>query len=283
MYFKPNMILKIGAAHHPNEYSTFPLNVYSNKAVLLINAALTCKKNNCAISVRSMWNANPVVKGGGLFIQGRGQVIVNELNEIMMYFNNVNGIRNYCRIATDNGDYTNKNIELIKTIKDKLANLIKECWNEIKSADETAILYAKVYGQTNENSYLDVSKYEKNDGVTFSKNDYRCLYEYLKGRDIEKIKFKYGEKTFDDMIGHKIEDQFIITAVDLLKQQIATLNNEMRTKQQLIQDKLNADIKSLQLMAQEETSNVTKTYTMQIEDINKQIIDLIKTNVGVSV
>ena len=124
---------------------------------------------------------------------------------------------------------------------------------------------------------------EKNGGVTFSKNDYCCLYEYLKGRDIEKIKFKYGEKTFDDMIGHKIEDQFIITAVDLLKQQITTLNNEMRTKKQLIQDKLTADIKSLQLMAQEETSNVTKTYTMQIEDINKQIIDLIKTNAGISI
>lgn len=283
MYFKPNMILKIGPLHKQNEYSTFPLNVYSNKAALLINAALTCKKNKCAISVRTMWRTNPDVKGGGLFIQGKAQVMVNELNEIMMYFNNTHGMGNCCRIATDNGDYTNKNIELVKTIKDKLANLIKECWNEIKSTDETAILYTKIYGQTNEGSYLDVLKYENNDGVTFSKNDYRCLYEYLKGRDIEKIKFKYSEKTFDDMIGHKIEDQFVITAVDLLKQQITTLNTEMRTKKQLIQDKLNADIKSLQLMAQEETSNITKTYTMQIEDINKQIIDLIKSNAGISI
>lgn len=213
--------------------STVDLGISSPKSALLLNFLFN--RLNADRPTHTKWSrryGNETVKsGGGLLVRAEARVMIDDFSRITIYFDRQYDVEKYIRVAEGKA-------AVRKAILDKIANELKKAWKNYSVADKIQILYKfpaskrDVYGVLNTSNwektdYLDLKgiqtiKDERDrEFVEVSLNEYRALYEFLKGRNPEKNKERNGITAWDSMIGKQIEDQFLINAVENIKNEIA--------------------------------------------------------------
>ena len=123
---------------------------------------------------------------------------------------------------------------MVKAIKDKIANELKKFWQ----------YYSRYINSHNGIIRLNLKKSDNTENVfEYCEDDYRILYEVLKGRNINKLKAKYGQTRWDEMIGENLKDQFIITAIKTIHNEILkiakTRDNDINAAEEDCRQKCN--------------------------------------------
>lgn len=209
--------------------SWFDLGIVSKKAALLLNAVIGMKINSCPLKVRERYWRSPKnmesVCGGGLLIKGKAAITINQLNEVGIFFRDGWEVGKYIRTCSGKA-------EMAKAIKDKVANELKSIWKTSATQAEELKIDLATHGKCKSDFALDIEPEFITNGtdgteyVKISLHEYRALYEFLKGRNEQKIKERTGSKAFNIMVGKKIEDQFLLSAIDVIKNEIKNVETE---------------------------------------------------------
>jgi len=222
----------------------FPLKITSIRSAILLNYLISIKLDSCPIKARYFNNGNdPDSKiGGGLLVKAYPRITINDLNEIGIWFKNEWKLWSLIRAAKSKSEITH-------SVFDKVSNELKKMWQanfsymkrhqKINDEKDAIIrIPIKDYTKTNESTYMKDDYItlgpEENDEMNkngdaymiITYNEYRVLYEYLKGRDKDKTIKKYGKAAYSAMIGKKIEDQFLISAIEVIHSEIKQAINE---------------------------------------------------------
>lgn len=167
------------------------LDIYGKKsAYLLANVIDNCFKRARGLVGKTI--------GSKFFLEGGSSIAINSNDEIGILFSRYNTIS---KLRNARGDF-----ERLKTIKDMLANEIQMYWKERAVPGKEIEIHATLVKNNNNEKVVD----------RVSWSEYGLLYEVLKSSDLKKIEKKYDTKVKDSMIGQKIEDQFILTALEML-------------------------------------------------------------------
>ena len=186
------------------------LGIYSEKAATLLNEVINWRIRTCSPKVSERYcDGVDSLKGGGLFVKCNAEVVISSIGEVGLKFKEAYGeyIKKYIRAVSARA-------EINKAIKDKIANELKKFWTAYSK-------YLKDHNGVIKFTFIDRNR----DGVAYEyrETDYRILYEVLKGRDVDKLKAKYVQVKWDEMIGKKVEDQFVISAIETIQNEIAKI------------------------------------------------------------
>lgn len=177
----------------------FLLDLNGEKTAVLLNNMLNWRFNSCKHKNGHSWGPDPEnFVGGGLIVKCNARIAINASNQVAIFFNNFEKHDKVLRSACGK-------TEIIKSIKDKIANELKKYWTSING----------------HNKPISMNFNDHTFNVTVA--DYRVVYETLKSRDVDKIKGKYGTNVYDEMIGNNVEDQFIISAIETIKNEISNV------------------------------------------------------------
>ena len=175
-----------GSIHESVTY----LGIHSEKAATLLNEVINWRIKTCSTKAnKEYYNGVDSLKGGGLFVKCNADVVISSIGEVGLKFKEAYGeyIKKYIRAVSAPA-------EINKAIKDKITNELKKFWmaysKYLKEYD--GVLKFKIINRNGD----DVS-YE------YRETDYRILYEVLKGRNTDKLKAKYDQVKWDEMIGKK--------------------------------------------------------------------------------
>ena len=186
------------------------LGIHSEKAATLLNEVINWRIRTCSPKVSERYcDGVDSLKGGGLFVKCNAEVVISSIGEVGLKFKEAYGeyIKKYIRAVSARA-------EINKAIKDKIANELKKFWTAYSK-------YLKDHNGVIKFTFIDRNR----DGVEYEyrETDYRILYEFLKGRDVDKLKAKYVQVKWDEMIGKKVEDQFVISAIETIQNEIAKI------------------------------------------------------------
>ena len=186
------------------------LGIHSEKAATLLNEVINWRIRTCSTKVcKEYYNGVDSLKGGGLFVKCNAEVVISSIGEVGLKFKEAYGeyIKKYIRAVSAPA-------EINKAIKDKIANELKKFW----------MVYSKYIKEHDGVIKLKITN-RNGDDVTYEyrETDYRILYEVLKGRNVDKLKAKYDQVKWDEMIGKKVEDQFVISAIETIQNEIAKI------------------------------------------------------------
>ena len=264
--------------------SFFDLGITSQKAAVLLNYLFQYKLEHCASKRGYYYNTKTAdsVNGGGLLVKGKAQITINDMNEVGIYFRDHWAINKYVRVASGKS-------EVIKSIKDKMGNELKKLWKMFK--DERIVIDIKDHTAL----YNEVGKYLtlSDDIVTttesgkkviiISLNEYRALYEFLKSREPAKIKERYGTTAYNTMVGQRIEDQFLLSAIDVIKNEIRNVEHEYSETCKRAEESFNESYKQLREKRDLEKAEAEKAKLFKIEELNQQMKDLLNSALGMAV
>lgn len=238
------------------------LGIYSEKSATLLNEVINWRIDRCDFK-SGRYPDIETIKGGGLFVKCYGEVVISSIGEIGLKFteNSNEYIKKYIRVASG----TN---EIIKAIKDKIANELKKFWQ----------YYSKYINSHNGIIKLTLHKSDNTENVfEYCEDDYRILYEVLKGRNINKLKAKYGQARWDEMIGENLKDQFIITAIKIIYSEIEKIA-ETRDNDIIAAEKAyNQTHNELWNRFKENKERIKNEAADKIENLQNQIREMIKT------
>lgn len=277
--------------------TTIDLGITSPKTALLLNYLF-----NKAEEVRpshEKWSrryGNTTVKvGGGLLVKAEARVLIDDLDRVKVGFSSEYKVNDYVRVAKGKA-------EVQKSIKDKIANELKKIWKKCSVNDKISILYRNphniygVYGTLTTSTYskpeyLDLKgvqvvktdrSYPDREFVEISLNEYRTVYEFLKGRSPEKVKERNGVTAWNSMIGKPVEDQFLIGAIETIQAEIKKAKEEYSLHFNEAA-KERDDAKSLaDKIFREKTDNFEKDKNAKIADLKNQMNEMIKMANAVS-
>lgn len=265
----------------------FDLGITSQKSAVLLNYLLQTKLTFCPSKRGYFYSTKTTdnVLGGGLLIKCEAQITINEMNEVGVYFRNSWSIDRYLRIARGNHS------EELKSIKDKIGNELKKLWKN-KGGDDNSNGYfcinvldnTKIYGSVSE--HLDIDKnlmINADNGskmIVISYKEYRALYEYLKGRDTDKIKERYGAEAYENMIGARVEDQFLLAAIDVIKNEIKNVEQNYSDLCKQADADFNEAYKVLRTQHEQKKMEVEKAKIEKIGELQQQMRDLLSGAIG---
>ena len=207
--------------------------------------------------IRYKWNESRSgrcgsIIGGGMIVQTNGDVAIDCHGEVGILFAKYGNIGNFLRIARGQA-------EQLKSIKDKLANDLKNFWRFSTPNNELEI---GIEGCTGDGERFDAK---------INYNDYRTFYEVLKSRDSKKIKAKYGTASFKEMIGEKNEDQFALMATETIMVEINKLVKEREAEDKRLEEEhrqFNNELWKKQKKEKEDSKNF---YNGKIKELEEQI------------
>lgn len=264
-----------------NSYNGFyPLGISSPKAMLLLNYLIWSKMSSCGYKYGGRYYHDDIdyLKGGGLFVKGKPQFTFNDFFEIGIYFNDTWKMSAYLRSSSGKA-------ENLIAIKNKLAGELKYFWKLDGKDKENCVIPIGKFGRTEsvdnqdevfkkfpvEESVLN-ENHEK--CIVISFEEYRCLYEFLRGRNKEKTIKKYGEEAYNKIIGKQIEDQFLISAIDVLKSEILKAINEYTEYENAQQKERDEAYNKIRTQYQENCTEAKKIRDTKIADLQKQMEDM---------
>ena len=268
-----------------HEFRIVPLGVRSTKALVILNKALFNKyENRPERTGRYNYGGK---KGGGLLCKGQAHYAIDSMNQVYVVFANRSSVTDYCRAAT------NRN-EIIASIKDKIANSLKEWFDDVDSRNvwSTAVAarhsnnyntYSGNYGAFSIIQPEEGQNVEKNSEgypifqISVSRDEYRCLYEFLKGRDIDKIKAKYGKDVYERIIGTQINDQFLLSALEVIKNEINNTILERNARLEQIDKDYTERYNKMMAEKKNTKDNVSAEAAKKIDDLNKQMAEMMAT------
>lgn len=233
------------------------LDIFSRKAAALLNAVINWKVESCNTKHRT-WGSVGVddLIGGGLFVKCRAEVVVTTIGEVGLKFEERGNesIRKYIRIS-------NGTAERLSSIKDKLGNELKKYWNA----------YSKSIDNMGGKFNIKIVENGTTEEFEITETDYRILYEVLKGRNINKLKGKYAAKKWDEMIGKKIEDQFILTAIETIKGEISKVVEMRESELKRIEEDYNTQRNNLNNIFKSNQEKVKTEAEIKIKELQEQI------------
>ena len=222
------------------------LGIYSERAAQLL-----------ASVIRYKWNGTRSgrfgrVVGGGMIVQTNGDVAINCHGEVGILFDEYRKIGKFLRIACGPA-------EQIISIKDKLANDLKKFWNYKTPNNELEI---DIDGCTGDGERFDAK---------INYNEFRALYEFLKGCDLKKIQSKYGTANFKEMIGEKIEDQFALMATETIMTEINKLVKERESEVKRLEEEHRQIMHEMYEKQKAEKEASKNFYNEKIKELEDQI------------
>jgi hypothetical protein len=230
------------------------LGIYSERAAQLLASVIRYKWNE----TRSGRSGRTV--GGGLIVQTNGDVAINCHGEVGILFRKYDNIGKFLRVACGPA-------EQIKSIKDKLANDLKNFWNyktefcnPCKTSDNG--LEIDIEGCTDVGERFEAK---------INYNEFRTLYEVLKGRDPKKIKAKYGTANFKEMIGEKNEDQFALMATETIMAEINKLVKERESEAKRLEEEHRQFNNEMWKKQKDEKEASKNFYNNKIKELEDQI------------
>ena len=264
-----------------NYVRIIPLDIRSKKACAIFTAALICKyENRPQRTGRYNYGGQ---KGGGLLCMTDAHYAIDDMDQVYVIFGNRGRVTDYCRAATG---FT----EITKSIKDKIANSLKEWFMDYQNQQVHVDVSA---ARRSDDYYLYQNNGSKNSfnivqahgcepcHFNVSKEEYRCLYETLKGRDKDKIKAKYGNEIYKNLIGSKIEDQFVISAVEVIRNEINNTMNEKNARLGQIEKEYNERYQTIVDEKKAAIKEVTETMNKKINELNMQLAEIMANAVTI--
>lgn len=280
-----------------NANTTTDLGITSPKSALLLNY-LICEADNNRPS-HQKWNRRygytTVKTGGGLLVRAEAHVIVDDFSRVSIYFACDHKVKDYVRVASGKA-------EVKKSVMDKIANELKKLWKRNSIKDKIQILYKNPTNKDGSYGVLSTSTYSKTEfldlkGVETVKcdpsypdrefveitlNEYRALYEFLKGRSPKKIKDRNGETAWESMIGKPVEDQFLISAMEAIKTEIKNAKEEYSRQYNEAMSERDAAKSLADKIFREKTDNFEKEKLAKIAELKAQMEEMVKMANAVS-
>jgi len=273
------------------------LDIHSEDAAVLLNATLSYKKNCCSSKRNYYWihyslsnndgiAPNDLV-GGGILVHGDPDIYMTQTGSVGIFFRDEFELK---KISSNHA-------VIVQSVKNKLAEALKKFWDSTiwNKNDEAIVLNVSEYAKgkilnTKHNAYAIESsllpKYKKSfneySTITFTKEQYRCVYEHLKGHDKNKIIGHVGQETYDLMIGKKVEDQFVISAVEVLKSEIEKVNENYENLYREIKNEYEEELRKVKERLEARNAKAEKEKEQKIKDLNNQIKELIKSSVVIA-
>ena len=230
------------------------LGIYSEAAAEILNC------------VAHKLNINDVYtfKNGNIFVKCNNEVVISSSGEICLKFKAIHldrpPERNRFSIFKNVKKYdcTLEGIEeIVKAIKDKLANDLKKCW-----------LLAPKW------------RSKKSPVFEYLESGIVIIYEYLKGRNIDDIKAKYDQETLDMFIGKKIEDPFVLPAIETIHNEIAKIvedrDNDLEKIDKEYIQKSNRDIAEMWTKYNKNRKQIENEAIEKITNLKNQISEMLK-------
>ena len=241
------------------------LGIYSEKAATLLNEVINWRIRTCSTKVcKEYYNGVDSLKGGGLFVKCNAEVVISSIGEVGLKFKEAYGeyIKKYIRAVSAPA-------EINKAIKDKIANELKKFWTAYSK-------YLKDHNGVIKFTFIDRNR----DGVAYEyrETDYRILYEVLKGRDVDKLKAKYVQVKWDEMIGKKVEDQFVISAIETIQNEIAKIAETRDNDLKNAEAEYRAECNRLWTKNKENKERITNEAMEKIKELQDQINEMM--NIG---
>lgn len=238
------------------------LGIYSEKAASLLNEVINWRINICKTKfAREYYDDVSSLKGDGLFVKCNCEVVISSIGEVGLKFKEVGGeyIKKYVRAASGVDEIT-------KAIKDKIANVLKKFWTAYsKYIDNDEIIKITETGRSGNDIVFE-----------YSEADYRILYEVLKGRNTDKLKAKYDQVKWDEMIGKKVEDQFILTAIETIQNEIAKITENRDNDIKAADEEYRQEFNRLWNKNKENKERIINEAMEKIKDLQNQISDMMK-------
>ena len=237
------------------------LGIHSEKAATLLNEVINWRIRTCSTKVcKEYYNGVDSLKGGGLFVKCNAEVFISSIGEVGLKFKEAYGeyIKKYIRAVSAPA-------EINKAIKDKIANELKKFWMAYSK-------YLKDHNGVIKFTFIDRNR----DGVAYEyrETDYRILYEVLKGRDVDKLKAKYDQVKWDEMIGKKVEDQFVISAIETIQNEIAKIAETRDNDLKNAEAEYRAESNRLWTKNKENKERITNEAMEKIKELQNQINEM---------
>lgn len=238
------------------------LGIYSEKAASLLNEVINWRIRTCAAKAgKEYYDDVNSLKGGGLFVKCNCEVVISSIGEVGLKFKEVGGeyIKKYVRTASGVDEIT-------KAIKDKIANVLKKFWTAYsKYIDHDEIIKITETGRSGNDIVFE-----------YSEADYRILYEVLKGRNMDKLKAKYDQVKWDEMIGKKVEDQFVLTAIETIQNEIAKITENRDNDIKAADEEYRQEFNRLWNKNKENKERIINDAMEKIKNLQNQISDMMK-------
>ena len=239
------------------------LGIHSEKAATLLNEVINWRIRTCSPKVSERYcDGVDSLKGGGLFVKCNAEVVISSIGEVGLKFKEAYGeyIKKYIRAVSARA-------EINKAIKDKIANELKKFWTAYSK-------YLKDHNGVIKFTFIDRNR----DGVEYEyrETDYRILYEVLKGRDVDKLKAKYDQVKWDEMIGKKVEDQFVISAIETIQNEIAKIAETRDNDLKNAEAEYRAESNRLWTKNKENKERIANEATEKIKELQNQINEMMK-------
>lgn len=236
------------------------LDIIGEKSAALLNAMLNWRFNSCnSKAYRHYSGGVEGLVGGGIFVKCMAQVVIDNLGNVSLLFKKYHKIHEFLRVAS--GDD-----EILKAIKDKLGNELKKFWKSMDTSTDKTLKEITVKGLKEDNEFKLIP-------VSF--DEYRVLYEVLKGRDRKKIERNYGTAAVSEMIGKKLEDQFIIAAIETCKIEINKFITEKNAALKEVEETYSKERDILYKNYKDKKADIEETAKAKIEEMEEQIKGLV--------
>jgi hypothetical protein len=222
------------------------LGIYSERAAQLLASVIKYKWSD----TRNGRFGSTI--GGGMIVKTNGYVAINCHSEVGIFFEKYEKIGKFHRIGCGPA-------EQLKSIKDKLANDLKKFWNYKTPNNELEIF---IDGYTGDGERFDAK---------FNYNEFRTLYEFLKSRDLKKIKSKYGVANFNEMIGEKNEDQFVLMATETIIAEINKLVKEREVEAKRLEKEHHQNLIKIYKKQEAEREASKNFYNEKIKKLEEQM------------
>ena len=239
------------------------LGIHSEKAATLLNEVINWRIRTCSPKASERYcDGVDSLKGGGLFVKCNAEVVISSIGEVGLKFKEAYGeyIKKYIRAVSAPA-------EINKAIKDKIANELKKFWTAYSK-------YLKDH-----DGVIKIKRTDRNgDDVTYEyrETDYRVLYEFLKGRNVDKLKAKYDQMKWDEMIGKKVEDQFVISAIETIQNEIAKIAETRDNDLKNAEAEYRAESNRLWTKNKENKERIANEATEKIKELQNQINEMMK-------
>lgn len=231
-----------------NSQKFIGLGIYSERAAQLLANVIRYKW----INTRPGRYYNSTI-GGGMIVQAKGTVAINCCGEVGILFKEYDKIGKFIRTASGR-------TEQIRSIRDKIANDLKNFWSYNTPDSELEVHIEGYYTSNNERFETKINY-----------NEFRALYEVLKNRDMKRIKSKYGAKNFSEMVGKSNNDQFVVMATETIMNEIAKLAKERESEQARLKNEHRRTIDDLLQQQRNEMEASKNSYNEKIKELEDQI------------